>query len=93
MVFGTGATIIVPNDKQKSAQAREIYNKPFEDLTPQQANVAEFAAGHLRWKTFMENNVYKFTRQLPGANNPIVSPYRNLPALASGADNGAGEAP
>ena len=38
----------------------------------------EFKAGLTRWNSFFEDKVYPVTRKLPGAQSPILNPYRGL---------------
>lgn len=70
-----GSAIVLPDERQKEVFAMHLFDRPMRELTPQESNTAEFAAGHYRWKNFVEDNVYKWTRQLPGASNPIRNPY------------------
>eukprot|EP00877_Chromochloris_zofingiensis_P001082 jgi/Chrzof1/10975/Cz05g19080.t1 len=78
VAFTTAGVIVNPNRKQKDNAALNLFDRPFDRLTPQEARVAEFSAGHKRWKAFWENSVYPLTRRLPGANNPIVNPYKDV---------------
>lgn len=75
--LATAGLIVNPNGKQKEAAALNLFDKPWKELTPQEERVAEFKAGHQRWVNFFEKSVYPITRSLPGANNPIVNPYRD----------------
>ena len=36
----------------------------------------ELKAGLVRWNHFFEDKVYPVTRKLPGAQSPILNPYR-----------------
>lgn len=29
-----------------------------------------------RWNSFVHNNIYSWTRKLPGADSPFVNPYK-----------------
>lgn len=74
---------MLPDERQKEIFALHLFERPMRELTPQESNTAEFAAGHYRWKNFVEHNVYKWTRQLPGADNPIRNPYVAKKKLAA----------
>lgn len=78
-----GSAIVLPDDRQKEVFALHLFDRPMRELTPQESNTAEFAAGHYRWKHFVEDNVYKWTRQLPGAANPIRNPYEAKKKIAA----------
>ncbi|KAG2453479.1 hypothetical protein HYH02_001700 [Chlamydomonas schloesseri] len=71
-----GAAIVVPSGKQVEAASLEIYGRPPSQLMPNERRAAEFAAGHRRWKGFVDNSIYSWTRTLPGHDNPIVNPYK-----------------
>lgn len=85
-VAGTGMLIVVPTGKQKDAAAERMYQRPFKDLRPLEKRAAEFAAGHRRWTGFFENSVYPLTRRLPGANKPVLNPYKKRGAGGGGED-------
>lgn len=74
--FMGAAAIIVPDTRQKDAAALDLFERPFKQLTPQEAKVAEFRAGHKRWEDFFQQKVYPITRKFPGAQNPIVNPFK-----------------
>lgn len=84
MAFVTASAIILPGGRQKDAAALELFDKKFSELPPQDKRVAEFKAGHKRWTGFFEHSIYPITRRLPGANNPIVNPYRDAAPLGGG---------
>ena len=46
----TGCAIVVPNQKEKEKAALDLFDRPVSKLTPQERKVAEFQAGHGRWK-------------------------------------------
>ncbi len=83
-VAGASA-ITLPTSKEQDRAALDLFDRPMSKLSPQEKKVAEFQAGHGRWKNFWENNVYPMTRKLPGAQNPILNPYRGLEPLGGGA--------
>ena len=74
--LATGALIVLPNDKQKDSASYALYDKPYGLLAPHEKKAADFTAGYKRWRGFVENNVYSWTRKLPGHDNPIMNPYR-----------------
>jgi hypothetical protein len=78
---------VVPSKKQKDAAAMDLFDKRFDELQHQEKRAAEFAAGHRRWRGFFENSVYPITRKLPGANSPIVNPYKDAEPVARGDDD------
>lgn len=80
----TAAAIIVPNKRQKDASAQLLFRKPFGQLMPSDKHAAEFHAGHKRWTGFMQNSIYPITRSLPGANNPILNPYKDAEPMGGG---------
>lgn len=47
----------------------------------------EFKAGHERWVGFFEKSVFPLTRKLPGANNPVMNPYKDAGAGAQGGED------
>lgn len=71
-----GAAVVVPSGKQVEAAALEIYGRPPQQLLPNERKCAEFRAGYKRWKGFVDNSIYSWTRKLPGHDNPIVNPYK-----------------
>ena len=79
--FVSGAFIAVPNTRQKEVAALELFDRPLARLTPQEKRTAEFQAGYARWKGFFETKVYPLTRKLPGAQNPVLNPYRDQEPL------------
>jgi hypothetical protein len=87
VAFTTASAIVVPNGKQKDAAAAALFDKRFKELTPQEAHTAEFKAGFQRWTNFFEKSVYPITRRLPGANNPIVNPYRDAEPMGGQDDD------
>lgn len=64
------------NSIQVEAAALEIYGRPPQQLLPNERKCAEFRAGYKRWKGFVDNSIYSWTRKLPGHDNPIVNPYK-----------------
>ncbi len=87
VALGTSALIVVPSKKQKEAAALDLFDKSFEECTPQETKVAEFKAGHKRWTGFFESSVYPLTRKLPGASNPIVNPYKDAEPAGGGMED------
>jgi hypothetical protein len=75
-VGSAGMLICVPNGRQRDAAAESLYGRPFGQLRPLEKRAAEFRAGHRRWKGFWENSVYPLTRRLPGADKPVLNPYK-----------------
>ncbi|GFR43965.1 hypothetical protein Agub_g5108 [Astrephomene gubernaculifera] len=71
-----GAAIIMPNRQQVEAASTEMYGRPTSQLLPNERRTAEFCAGYRRWKGFVDNNIYSWTRKLPGSTAPIVNPYK-----------------
>lgn len=84
---GTAGLIIVPNKRQKDEAAMDLFDRKFDQLHPQDQRAAEFKAGHRRWTGFFERAWYPITRKLPGANNPIVNPYRDAMDVGGGQDD------
>jgi hypothetical protein len=85
---GTGAflgaaAIIVPSGNQKKSMALDMYDKSWDNLNPQDQRAVEFAAGYKRWKGFVDNSIYSWTRKLPGADTPFVNPCRCYLVFAS----------
>jgi hypothetical protein len=85
-VAGTGMLICVPNGRQKDVAAERLFQKPFSQLRPTEKKAAEFVAAHRRWTGFFENSVYPLTRKLPGANKPLLNPYKKRARGATGGD-------
>lgn len=85
-VAGTGMLICVPNGRQKDAAAEGLFQRPFSQLRPQEKKTAEFVAAHRRWTGFFENSVYPLTRKLPGADKPLLNPYKKRARGATGGD-------
>ena len=84
----TAGAIINPNAKQCDASAQQLFRKRFDQLTAPDKRAAEFHAGHGRWVRFFEQSVYPITRALPGANSPILNPYKDAePAPAADEDD------
>ncbi|PNH12795.1 hypothetical protein TSOC_000250 [Tetrabaena socialis] len=78
-VVGTaavGSALVLPSAKQVEAASQEMYGCPPNQLLPADRKAAEFCAGFRKFKGFMDNNIYKWTRTLPGHDNPFVNPYR-----------------
>lgn len=73
--FGSAALVIVPNGKQKDQAALDMYDRPLKELSPADARAAEFAAGFKRWNEFT-SKVHSVTRKFPGADSPILNPYK-----------------
>ncbi|GLI58710.1 hypothetical protein VaNZ11_000461 [Volvox africanus] len=71
-----GAAIVMPNGKQVEAASLEMYGRGPSQLLPNERRAAEFCAGYRRWKGFVNNNIYSWTRTLPGHDSPIVNPYK-----------------
>ncbi|GLC37824.1 hypothetical protein PLESTB_001480400 [Pleodorina starrii] len=71
-----GAAIVVPNGKQVESASLEMFGREPSQLLPNERRAAEFCAGYRRWKGFVNNNIYSWTRTLPGHDNPIVNPYK-----------------
>lgn len=89
-----GAAIVLPNDKQKESSAYDMYDKPYRLLLPNERKAVDFRAGHKRWTAFVEDNVYSWTRKLPGHDNPITNPYRgprSMPKKEKPAEQEGGE--
>lgn len=82
----TAAAIVNPNQKQKDASAQLLFQQNFDRLTPTDKRAAEFHAGHKRWNGFFQNSIYPLTRSLPGANNPILNPYKDAEPMGGGQD-------
>jgi hypothetical protein len=80
--MGVASAITLPTTKQSEKAALELFDKPLGRLTPQERKTAEFQAGYGRWKGFFETTVYPLTRKLPGANNPILNPYRGMETIS-----------
>jgi hypothetical protein len=79
------AVITLPTGKEQEKSALELFDKPMTKLTAQEKMVAEFHAGHRRWRNFFEHKVYPTTRKLPGSDTPFLNPYRGLEPIAGGA--------
>ena len=45
-----GSAITIPNQKEKEKAALDLFDRPVSKLTSQERKVAEFQAGHGRWK-------------------------------------------
>jgi hypothetical protein len=73
-----GMLIVVPNKKQKDKASLDLFDRPFGQCSHQEQRAAEFQAGYARWKGFFDGTVYKITRQLPGAQTPVLNPYRDV---------------
>ncbi|KXZ52795.1 hypothetical protein GPECTOR_8g182 [Gonium pectorale] len=80
--FAAGAAIVTPSSKQVESTSLEMFGRAPTQLLPNERRAAEFAAGYRRWKGFVENNVYSWTRKLPGADSPIVNPYKGPRRIA-----------
>ncbi len=78
------AAIALPSKRDKEQSALDLFDRPWSKLTPQEHRVAEFAAGRRRWVDFFEGKVYPITRKLPGANNPVLNPYRDAEPFRGG---------
>lgn len=84
----TGAAVItLPTTKQQERAALELFDRPLARLTPHERKTAEFQAGYTRWKNFWETKFYPMTRQLPGAQTPILNPYRGIEPLGGNDDD------
>lgn len=81
------AAITVPNKREKEQAALDLFDKPMGRLTPQEQRVAEFAAGHQRWNNFWQTKVYPITRKLPGAQTPLLNPYRDAEPMMAQDDD------
>ncbi len=81
------AAITLPTKREKEQAALDMFDRPLGKLTPQEHRVAEFAAGRRRWVDFFESKVYPVTRKLPGANSPILNPYRDQEPVGGGQDD------
>lgn len=44
---------------QVEAASLDIYGRPPSQLLPNERRAAEFAAGHRRWKGFVDNSIYR----------------------------------
>lgn len=85
--LGTAAAIVNPTQKQKETAAFNLFDKPWNELSPQESRVAEFKAGHQRWVNFFENTVYPVTRSIPGSKNPILNPYKDVEPMGGGQED------
>jgi hypothetical protein len=80
-----GAAIIIsPSRRQEEEAALDMFDRPWGRLSPQEQRVAAFAAGRRRWVDFVEGSWYPLTRQLPGALNPVLNPYRDAEPMRGG---------
>lgn len=77
-VLAVGSAIVLPSDQQKEAAAHEMYSRPYRVLAPNEQKAVQFRAGYKRWTGFVENNIYSWTRKLPGHDNPVVNPYKGV---------------
>lgn len=80
------AAIALPTTRQHEKAALDLFDRPLTRCTPQERKAAEFQAGYARWKGFFETKFYPVTRKLPGAQTPILNPYRGLEPLAGNDD-------
>ncbi len=90
VVVGAGtcaAAIILPNKREKEQAALDMFDKPWSRCSKTEHTLAEFSAGRRRWEDFFESKVYPITRKLPGAQNPILNPYRDAEPLGGGQDD------
>jgi hypothetical protein len=85
--LSAAAAITLPTTKEKERAAEALFKRPLTKLTPVERKTAEFHAGYERWQGFMETKVYPVTRKLPGAQNPILNPYRGLEPLGGQGDD------
>ncbi|KAJ9523391.1 hypothetical protein QJQ45_005306 [Haematococcus lacustris] len=85
---GTAAGFIaLPTDRETEERALSMFNKPLTQLSLQEKQVAEFAAGRTKWNNFFQTKVYPYTRKLPGAQNPILNPYRDSAPFQAAQDD------